>query len=79
MRARRPAAGLSAAVLAALTLLTGCGDDGADDAGIANPAAVYCEEQGGTVSGEEPLCTLPDGTVVDAWEHYREANPEPSD
>jgi putative hemolysin len=41
-------------------------------AGLANPAAVFCEEQGGTVSGPEPMCELPDGTVVDAWEYYRE-------
>ncbi len=41
-------------------------------AGLANPAAVFCEEQGGTVSGPEPMCELPDGTVVDAWEYFRE-------
>ena len=41
-------------------------------AGLANPAAVFCEEQGGTVSGVEPMCELPDGTVVDAWEYFRE-------
>jgi putative hemolysin len=43
-----------------------------DNAGLANPAAVFCEEQGGTVSGPEPMCELPDGTVVDAWEYYRQ-------
>jgi putative hemolysin len=42
------------------------------DAGLANPAAVFCEEQGGTVSGAEPMCELPNGTVVDAWEYFRE-------
>jgi putative hemolysin len=41
------------------------------DTGLANPAAVFCEEQGGTVSGDEPMCELPDGTVVDAWDYYR--------
>lgn len=41
-------------------------------AGLANPAAVFCEEQGGIVSGPEPMCELPDGTVVDAWEYFRE-------
>ncbi len=39
--------------------------------GLANPAAVFCEEQGGIVSGVEPMCELPDGTVVDAWEYFR--------
>lgn len=38
---------------------------------VANPAAVYCEQQGGTVFGPEPMCGLPDGTTVDAWEFYR--------
>jgi putative hemolysin len=41
-------------------------------AGLANPAAVFCEEQGGIVSGVEPMCELSDGTVVDAWEYFRE-------
>lgn len=40
--------------------------------GLANPAAVFCEEQGGIVSGDEPMCELPNGTVVDAWEYFRE-------
>ena len=39
-----------------------------------NPAAVFCEQRGGTVAGTEPMCTLPDGTVVDAWEYYRAEN-----
>lgn len=43
-----------------------------DSTGLANPAAVFCEEQGGIVSGEEPMCELPDGSVVDAWEYFRE-------
>jgi putative hemolysin len=52
----------------------GCTDD-TDGQEMPNPAAVFCEEQGGTVSGPEPMCTLPDGTVVDAWEHYRAEGP----
>lgn len=43
--------------------------------GLANPAAVFCEEQGGVVSGDEPMCELPDGSVVDAWEYFRENAP----
>jgi putative hemolysin len=43
-------------------------------AGLANPAAVFCEEQGGIVSGVEPMCELPDGTMVDAWEYFRAQN-----
>ena len=48
------------------------GDD--DGAGLANPAAVFCEEQGGVVSGVEPMCELSDGTVVDAWGYFRAQN-----
>jgi putative hemolysin len=51
----------------------GCTDD-TDGQEMPNPAAVFCEERGGTVSGAEPMCTLPDGTVVDAWEYYRAEN-----
>ena len=45
---------------------------------LPNPAAVYCIEQGGTYSTEEGtdgqrgLCTLADGSVVDAWEYFRQ-------
>ena len=46
---------------------------------IANPAAVFCIEQGGThdIRKDEDgaaygMCILADGTEVDAWEYYRE-------
>lgn len=44
---------------------------------IANPAAVFCEEIGGTYrivteeAGERGLCVLSDGEEVDAWDYYR--------
>ena len=48
-----------------------------------NPAAVYCEQQWGTVSivkdaegNETGMCKLADGTEVDEWEYYRENNKE---
>lgn len=44
-------------------------------AGLANPAAVFCEEQGGVTSGDEPMCELSDGSVVDAWEYFRDNAP----
>ncbi len=46
--------------------------------GMANPASVYCEEQGGTVTivkdenwNEYGICKLADGTEVEEWEYYR--------
>ncbi len=50
--------------------------------GMANPASVFCVEQGGTSkivktpAGETGMCTLPDGTEVEEWEYYRANNPE---
>ena len=44
---------------------------------IANPASVYCEEQGGTVEivdetdGQVGYCVLPDGTRIEEWEFFR--------
>ncbi len=48
--------------------------DAPSDVGIANPAAVFCEEQGGSTFGPEPMCGLPDGSAVDAWEYFRSAS-----
>ncbi len=45
--------------------------------GMANPASVYCVEQGGklvsreTAAGTVSDCHLPDGTVVEEWDFYR--------
>lgn len=56
-------------------VLAGCGSD-EQPAQLPNPAAVYCEQRGGTVSGPEPMCQLPDGTTVDAWGYHRANAPE---
>lgn len=79
------------ALVAAGTIgLTGCGDDespsttdapttetpSTDGVGLANPASVYCEEQGGTVEivdeadGQVGYCNLPDGTRIEEWEYF---------
>lgn len=45
--------------------------------GLANPASVYCADQGGnvvirdTAEGQVGYCHLPDGRVVEEWEFYR--------
>ncbi len=48
------------------------------DAGIANPAAVWCTEQGHTYEirknpdgSEYGVCIFANGTEVDAWDYYR--------
>ena len=47
-------------------------------AGMPNPAAVYCEEQGGRVEirtaadgGQYGVCIFPDGSECDEWAFYR--------
>lgn len=72
---------VTAVVFVSVLAACGSGDEGSqtppsssavsEDAAVANPAAVFCEEQGGTVFGPEPMCGLPDGSAVDAWEYYR--------
>ena len=48
--------------------------------GMANPASVYCVEQGGesilvkSKKGDFGVCRLKDGTAVEEWEYYRENN-----
>jgi putative hemolysin len=49
--------------------------------GLANPASVYCTEQGGKLeirgesNGQVGYCRLPNGTLVEEWAHYRAAHP----
>lgn len=76
-----------AIALALLLSISGCGSDDNNDneqPGVANPASVYCEEQGGTVdirtdeSGSQiGYCLFSDGSEVEEWAFYRgEAEPE---
>jgi hypothetical protein len=69
-------------LLFALGALAACGSD-ADPSGttpdveLANPASVFCVEQGGTIEivdetdGQVGYCNLPDGTRVEEWEFFR--------
>jgi len=50
---------------------------------VANPASVYCEEQGGTLEiktnedgSQTGYCTLSDGTICEEWAFYRGECPE---
>lgn len=60
-----------------LLALCGC-QPAEEDAQLANPAATYCIEQGGTLAprktaeGQTSDCQLPDGRVIEQWEFYKE-------
>lgn len=43
---------------------------------MANPAAEYCVQQGGTLDNASGMCTLPNGTKIDEWELYNSAHPD---
>ena len=69
-----------AALVAAANRLTGEPTGAAtttSDVGLANPASVFCVEQGGTVEivdeagGQVGYCVLPDGRRLDEWEFFR--------
>ena len=60
------------------------GDTREPIAGMANPASVYCEEQGGaleirtTDAGEYGVCVFPDGSECEEWAFFRgECHPGP--
>jgi uncharacterized protein len=73
-------------VVLALAGSAACGSDAepsemTSDVGIANPASVFCVEQGGTVeivdeaAGQVGYCNLPEGTRIEEWEYFRSQNP----
>lgn len=49
--------------------------------GIANPASVFCIQQGGklrmvkTAQGEHAMCILADGRKVEEWAYFRQNHP----
>ena len=70
-------------LLFALTLsvmaVSGCGTAATSEptTGLANPASVYCEEQGYTLEmrtdedGDYAVCIFPDGSECEEWAFYR--------
>ncbi len=80
-RARRRVTALTA--LAAMIAATACSEQPAEErpgnsVGQPNPAAVFCQEQGGEYLLDTEECRLADGTVRDAWEYFRQ-NADPGD
>ena len=69
--------GLAALLAAGVLTLAGCGknqpvvENPDETAEIANPAAVYCEENGWTLNLEEWLCMFPDGSYCEEWAYQR--------
>lgn len=71
---------LATSIFATAVLLSGCRghDKQSNINGLANPAAVYCVEQGGERDTlrengvNVTYCVLPSGERVDEWSYYRE-------
>ena len=66
--------GLVAILAAGVLTIAGCGKTEApveENAEIANPAAVYCEENGWTLNLEEWLCMFADGSYCEEWAYQR--------
>lgn len=69
-------------------LLAGCAGHSEPQAptppqiGMANPAAVYCQQQGGqsipqaTAQGQSSLCKLPSGETIEEWALWRRDHPQ---
>ena len=69
--------------LAAATALVACSASEKQESpiGMANPASEFCVKQGGKSEikkdkdgGEYGVCHLPNGTVVEEWEYFRQHN-----
>ena len=72
-------------LLLALAACTEAAPPAGKAVGMANPASVFCVEQGGEVllndltPGGDAICKLPDGRKVGEWEYYNEHHrPEPA-
>lgn len=69
-------------ITALLALLSACSNKPAQQGvQLANPASVYCIQQGGKLQivrdasgAEQGFCTLLDGRTVDEWAYFREKN-----
>ena len=66
-------------VLLAVIALAACSGGGdKSNTGLANPASVHCEEQGGTLDirnsdgGQVGICVFDDGSECEEWAFYRD-------
>jgi putative hemolysin len=71
-------------VIAFACIASACGSDAGnappdEPVGLANPASVYCEDQGGELEirtaedgGQYGVCMFDDGTECEEWAYFRE-------
>ncbi|WP_425043654.1 DUF333 domain-containing protein [Primorskyibacter sp. S87] len=65
-----------------LSLMVACSPQPDQRPQTANPAATFCIENGGRYDiregndGQVGICVLADGTEVDAWQYFRDSNPD---
>ena len=78
MNRRRHILALSVALLALLALTACSKADNGTEAGLPNPAAVYCQDQGhqheirtDADGSQYGVCILTDGTECEEWAYYR--------
>jgi putative hemolysin len=68
---------LGSTVVLGSLVLSACSQPPASGAGLANPASVYCEEQGYTLemrtgdAGVYGVCIFPDGSACEEWAFFR--------
>lgn len=83
-RVRRLLAGTIGCLAIAIPLGACDGDDEPTEptSGLANPASVFCVEQGGEVEivdeagGQVGYCNLPNGDRIEEWAYYRANSPD---
>lgn len=66
------------AVVASILIINKAGENSPDNAGMPNPASVYCEKQGGNLSiisnkdgSQYGLCIFDDGSSCEEWAFFR--------
>jgi putative hemolysin len=68
---RAPSSGKVGLIPALFVVLLAGGCGWTERTTLPDPAASFCEASEGVVSGPEPMCELPDGTIVDGWRYLR--------
>jgi putative hemolysin len=78
----------AAALMTLITAMSACASqenlEKPKPVGLANPASTYCISLGGkretrkdAAGNESSVCHLPDGTVIDEWQLFRQDHRQP--